>query len=227
MTSTNYQNFNIVAIKNISDSDFTFEYDVSSGNLPYLIPAGEIKRFPKFLAKHAIKHLIDKILTDRKQKTNNQPLRDELAAQIIINEESYQPEAQPTAADKLRAQVDDLNKPSEIDKILAKRKEEAKATETPVLAPEVPEDTNPSEEKFEGLKEGEEPVKGDEIDTTIPEEPKEVKAMPTRNELYDYAKSNNLVLDEPDKEGKTLRQRLDKMKIVDIIKEIQYPQEGI
>jgi len=226
--ATEYRNYDVISIKNISDEDFTFEYDRSSGNLPYIIPAGEIRRYPRFLARHAVKHLIDKILTDRKQKTNNQPLRNELASQIIIDEESFRSEGEQNEAEKLKAQVDELNKPSEIDRILNKRKEEAKALKQPPLAPEPEEAVNPSEETFEGAEEGKEAHTEEEIDLTEPKEKesKEVKAMPTRNELYDYAKKNNLILDEKDKEGKTLRQRLDKMKIPDIIKEIDYPQEG-
>ena len=62
MPSTETQVFDTVSIQNIDDEDFIFEYDKSKGNYPYIIPAGQVKRFPRFLAEHAVKHLIDKIL---------------------------------------------------------------------------------------------------------------------------------------------------------------------
>ena len=157
-------NYDIITLQNIDSEDFVFEYAKSEGNPPYNIPAGEVKRFPRFLAEHALKHLIDKILTKQKQKINNQEARMELASQIVIDEETFQSPVVKSEAERQREMVEELNKPSELDTILAKNKARLKADEppAPTETPKAPQ----QEEKFEGLNEGEEPIKGDEVDTT-------------------------------------------------------------
>lgn len=214
----------IVTLHNIDDEDFEFEYNRSEGNAPYMIPAGETARYPKFLADHALKHLIDKILTKKDIKTNNEPARMEVANQIVIGEESIRGEPKLNEAEKLRREVDELNKSSTLDAILARRKaeKEAKPEEKPVEAKttERPEDVT---EKFEGLEKATEvDEKLDEI-KKVEEEAKKVIPMPTRTQLLEYAVKQNLVLDEPNKEGKTLRQIYTIMKIPDLVKELQYP----
>jgi hypothetical protein len=208
----------IVTIQNIDDEDFVFEYARSEGNPPYTIPAGAVKRYPRFLAEHAVKHLIDKILNKGKIKTNNMKAREELASQIVLEVENLQPDTVETPAQKLNKEVDTLNKPSDLDTILKKRKESpAPAIEVP------PADSTPApvEEKFEGQDEDKGPTAGPEVDTTDGEEtqtPNVVKAMPTRAQLYEHAtKGMNMVLDDKTKA------RLDKMKISELIKELQYP----
>src|SRR3990167_5034480 len=81
--------FDIISLHNITDDDFVFEYDKSAGNPPYLIPANTVRRYPRFLAEHALKHLIDKILK-KKMKTNNDVERQDLASQIVVSEETFQ-----------------------------------------------------------------------------------------------------------------------------------------
>src|SRR3990167_6814495 len=110
--------YDIVAIQNIDDEDFVFEYDRSRGNYPHVIPAGQVKRFPRFLAEHAVKHLIDKILNKRKERTNNDPLRQALAEQIVINEEVLQQPPVKSEAERLKETVDNLNRPSELELVL-------------------------------------------------------------------------------------------------------------
>ena len=117
-----YSASNIITLQNIDDEDFEFEYDKSSGNWPYVIPAGEIRRFPRFLADHALKHLLDKILTKRNIKTNNETERATLASQIVVGEESFQQRPQKTEIEKQKEEIDRLNKPSELDAILGKRR---------------------------------------------------------------------------------------------------------
>ena len=218
----------IVTIQNIDNEDFIFEYNRSEGNAPFLIRAGEIARFPKFLAQHALKHLITKILNKRKEKTNNQTLRMELANQIIVGEEKAAQVPQLTEAERLRKEVENLNEPSALDKILAKRKEE----KTHKKAVKKVERGEVAEEKFEGLEKAakeptKEPKKAEETKeapekTEKPkEEPKKAIPKPTRAELFEFAKKEmNMVI-----EGKT-KKRLDKMTVDGLIKELQYPMEN-
>ena len=208
-------NYDIVAIQNIDDEDFVFEYDRSRGNFPHIIPAGQVKRFPRFLAEHAVKHLIDKILTKRKERTNNEPLRQSLAEQIVINEEVLQQPPVKSEAEKLKETVDNLNRPSELELVLKKHRDETKEqinTTPPV------EDTVVPDEKFAGL--------GPTIDTTdkdVPVAPvQEVKAVPTRNEIYAYAKNKMGISMDADTQKKW-----DKMKVSELLTEVADPREDL
>src|SRR3990167_4184224 len=123
---------NIVTLLNIDDEDFTFDYAKSEGGPSYVMPTGKPSRFPKFLAEHALKHLIDKILTKREMKTNNEVERAKLAAQIIIEEESFAAgQVQPTEAERTKQEVERLNRPSELEEVLtrfrAKKQTEGRA----------------------------------------------------------------------------------------------------
>ena len=214
----------IITLQNVDDEDFTFEYNASEGNPPYLIKAGEVVRYPEFLAKKANEKLITKILNKRGERTDNRTLRLELADQIIIDTEKIAQVTEPTETEKLRQEVTKLNQPSTLDTILRKRKAEKKQTEK--VQERVEKGKSEIEEKFEGLPEAkpEEP----KVEEKLTEEPKpkEVKAKPTREELYTHAKTKmNLVIDQPDKDGKTLEQKFSKMKIDDLITELDYPME--
>lgn len=205
----------IVTLHNIDDEDFVFEYNASEGNPPYLMPAGEIVRFPHFLAKHALKHLIDKILNKQGERTNNEIKRMELANQIIVGEEALLQKTQPTETERLRMEVEELNKPSALEAILAKRKEAEKYKKKVKKAEK---EKIEIEEKFEGLEE----VKPVAKETQIPPVPekKEVKSKPTRKELFEFAeKEMNMVLDEKTKK------KFNKMNIDELMKELQYSEE--
>ena len=207
-------NYDIVAIQNIDDEDFVFEYDRSRGNFPHIIPAGQVKRFPRFLAEHAVKHLIDKILTKRKERTSNEPLRQALAEQIVIDEEVLAQPPVKSEAERLKETVDSLNRPSELELVLKKHRGETKEqinTTPPV------QDTPVPDEKFAGL--------GPTVDTTdseIPPVVEEVKPMPTRQEILDYAKN---------KQGMTftdeIQKKLDKMKVPELLQELGDPREDL
>ena len=213
MDNPQISHYDVVALQNIDDEDFVFEYDRSHGNYPYIIPAGQVKRFPRFLAEHALKHLIDKILTKRKEKTNNDTLRQALAGEIVINEEVFQRPVVEGEADKLRKEVDRMNQPSELEAILKKQR----GADKQELPPNPPPDTaKAEEEKFAGL--------GPTIDTTEkPVEIKvEVKAVPTRNEIYAYAQNKlGMTLDEKTKK------EWDKMKVDELLKNVGDPRESL
>lgn len=209
-------NYDIVALQNIDDEDFVFEYDRSRGNYPYLIRAGEVKRFPRFLAEHALKHLIDKILNKRKEKTNNEMIRKSLASQIVIGEETFQQQPVKSEVDRLKEEVDRMNQPSELESILKKQRSAEKKG--------VPDETPPTtvlaeEEKFAGL--------GPTVDTTetlpTPASPvPEVKAVPTRSEIYAYAQNKmGMTMDEKTKK------EWDKMKVDELLREVGDPREAL
>jgi len=192
----------IVSLKNPDSEDFIFEFDSSRGNYPYTIKAGSIARFPRFLADHALKHLIDKLLNKQKIKTNNEAARANLRDKIFIGEEVFQQGPNESEAERLKREVDSLNQPSDLDRVLSRAK---------TNAPEPDEGKLPIiDEKIEGIE----------------DKKLEVKAVPTRNELFAYAQKQGLVLDEPDKDGKTLRETFMKMKIEEVIKELDYQTEG-
>jgi len=207
----------IVTLQNIDDEDFMFEYNASEGNAPYVIAAGEVARFPRFLAEHALKHLIDKVLNKQEESTGNQTLRLELANQIVVGEEAVHQVAEPTEGERLRNKIDELNKPTTLETILAKRKEEKSYKKKVPAADEA--DVN-VDEKFEGLEPVEpEPTKTEEpAPEPKPIKTKDVKPKPTRAEIYKYAEAEmNMVID-PD-----TKKNFDKLKVDDLIEELQYP----
>jgi len=58
----------VVCFTNINDKDFVGQWD----GVPYPIKAGETKQFPKFLAEHLAKHLVDRILIDKNEDYGNE-----------------------------------------------------------------------------------------------------------------------------------------------------------
>ena len=216
--------YDVVTLRNVDEEDFVFEYDRSAGNFPHVIPAGEIRRFPRFLAEHALKHLIDKILNKRKERTSHEALRAELASQIVVDEEVIQKQPVISEAERQQKQIEELNKPSDLETLLKKHRAE-EPQENIGTQPNMDQLPVKEEEKFEGLAPGEEPLKGDELDTTekpVVETKEEVKPVPTRKEIYDYGeKTLNLVMDEK------LKAKLEKMNVPDLLKEIGDPREAL
>jgi len=111
----------IITIKNILPVDFSFSYAKSEGGRTYTILAGATMMFPRFLAAHAVKHMIDAVLTNDKVKTNNELARIEAAEKIIVHEETYSQPTTPSETDRLNQRVEELNKPTDLENILAKR----------------------------------------------------------------------------------------------------------
>ena len=209
----------IITLRNLDDEDFTFDYDRSRGNYPYSIKAGAVGRFPRFLADHAIKKLIDKILDKRRVKLNNEPARAELREMIFVEEEIFQQAPQDTETIRLHKEVEELNKPSDLEQVLSRNKSKEKATEPPVTpSPPVETELPKEEEKFAGLEKEE--VVGSTVDTTEEISPVSPKAKPTRLEVLKFAEDKmGLTLDK-----KTM-EKFDKMTDDQLITEIQYPLE--
>jgi hypothetical protein len=173
--------------------------------LPYIIPAGEVRRFPGWLAGHGLKHLIDRLITKSGKKTNNVVLRQEWAEKIVMSVESLQQKRDLSEAELLAQKIKDINQPSDLEVLLSKRaaKEEVSQKEEP---------------RTEVIykKEAEEEKKEEEKQDT----PKEVKAVPTRQELLDYAKDKlKMNMDE-----KTIK-KLKTMTIPTLINELGYPMD--
>jgi len=106
----------VIVFCNIHKQDFTFNFD---GN-PYTIKSGETRFFPRFLAIHGAKHLIDKILNEQKQKTSLDNLRQKLGKQILLGlADKYKPEAPKT----LSQTVKELNPEEEKFEELEEKKE--------------------------------------------------------------------------------------------------------
>lgn len=163
------QEYDIVTIQNIDIEDFVFEYNRSAGTRPYTIKAGEIARYPRFLADHAVSKLIDQILTRKKIRTNDKMMRLKYAQKIVLSEEIILPENKVSEGERLNKKVDELNKVSELENILAKKR--AGNPEDNYVLPE---------------------------DKTLEETEvkQEVKPSPSRAQLYDYAQTQlGLTLD--------------------------------
>jgi len=129
--------YNQITVKNIDNEDFVFKVEREQ----YMIRAGETRVFPKFMVRPMLKHLIDKILIKRDKEgklLRNEQLRGELAAKIVLHEETYQRPEVPTD----REIVEKMNeREPELDRILAKNKTNLKTSETNLI-PEPPVDTN-------------------------------------------------------------------------------------
>lgn len=174
MADLNPAQYDIVTIKNIDTEDFEFSYNRSApGSRTYTIKAGETANYPRFLADHAVSHLIDQVLTAKKIRTNDKMMRIKYAQKIVISEQIIIPEAQPTEGERLSKQVDELNMGSELENILAKNRKPGNPKDNVIL----PEDTTLDDEPPKKTKEV---VKDDEV---IPVK----NNTPMREKLLHYA----------------------------------------
>lgn len=122
--------YNQITVKNVDNEDFVFKVDRQQ----YMIKAGETRVFPKFMVRPMLKHLIDRILIKRDPEgklLRNQQMRDELAARIVLNEESYQRPTTPSDPEL----VERMNQQPELDRILQKNKSSLKNDEPPLIDP--------------------------------------------------------------------------------------------
>ena len=230
--------YKAITIQNIDSEDFVFEYNRAGGNPPYIIKAGEITTFPHFLANHAVKHLIDKILNKRDISTNNPIERENLAAQIVIKQEDYNRVNPLDANQQLKTEIKDMNKKNDLDSILDKRKADEEKKPVEEATPDknaLPELDTTDEETFEGFTPKPEesvvpddgPVKEVYPETKKPHDPlapKKSAILPdtkaTREQLYTYAQ-NTLKMELNDK----TKVKLDKMSPAELAVELDYPED--
>jgi hypothetical protein len=131
--------YNQITVKNIDTEDFTFWVNREQ----YLIGAGEIRIFPKFMVRPMLKHLIDKMLIKKDPEgklLRNQTMRDELAGKIVLKEETYQKPVAPTDKEL----VEKMNTQPELDRVLERNKTRQKEQE-PVMIDKPEVDTAPIE----------------------------------------------------------------------------------
>lgn len=207
------QIYNIVTIKNIDDEDFIFAVDKEQ----YLIRAGETRRFTKFMARLAVKHLIDRLLIKESPDGSllgNDKKRSDLASKIVLEEEDFQKPIVPSD----REIVEQLNKVSDIDTALDKKKSKAQKR---AEADAEKEDKNmlPEDKDDDPVKEEKE--KFDQIE----KEKKQANKLPTRDEMFEYA-TKTLKINPDDKinVGKkqvTIRSQWDKMSDAALYEELQ------
>lgn len=221
--------YKAVTIQNVDSEDFVFEYNRAGGNPPYIIRTGETVTYPFFLADHAVKHLIDKLLNKREISTANSAERARLAALIVIKKEDYHRGSLLTPAQQLEDDISTMNKKNDLEGILDKMKsDEEKAKTQSVVSKDALPELDTTEETFEGLtpkpEEPDVPETGPLKEVFPAEhkpvviEPLIVKALPTRKELYAYAKDTLKM----DMNKKTL-DNLDKLKVNDLITELDFP----
>jgi hypothetical protein len=130
MDSNDPRSADIITVQNVDTEPIDIIYDGKSWGT--IVP-GQIRRFPRFLAEHAVKHLIDQILNRLEKPTNNKVLRQEWASKIVIDEEStFQPRAL-TAEEKLQKEVEQLNKQSDLELVLNRARASQAANAAPVL----------------------------------------------------------------------------------------------
>ena len=198
--------YNLVTIKNIDDEDFIFTVNKE----PYLIKAGEVRNFPKFMVNIGLKHLIDKILLKRDPEgklVRRIDLRDELASRIIIEEVSYEKPKAPTDEEL----VQQINRPTDLDRLLQKNKDglkkETNLIPTPepdletVEAPELP-TTELNDSPVDTLPASDQP---EETFAQLEEEKQAVQAMPSKAKMLEYARDTlKMNVNDP-------KQKLDKM----------------
>lgn len=113
-----FQKDDIITLINIDTETFVFEYNTSEGNPSYDIPSGEARRYPGWLADHALKNLIDKILTKRDIRITNAAERHKLAEEIVVSVESLRRERKETEAEILAKKISTLNSPSDLELVV-------------------------------------------------------------------------------------------------------------
>lgn len=205
--------YSMVTFQNIDTEPFNIEYNLSDPNNAYsaVIQPGQVKSLPFFIAKLAIKHLIDAVLTKQKVPINNQHRREELYSKIVIDVDDIQSPVIKSPERQAIDSIDKYNKPSDLDNILARR------AKTPI----VPQDDKPTEEKIVTHEEDRTVLKEDKDEpevfvglknaTPLPPNP------PTREQLYSYAKTKlGMELDD-----KTMT-KFENMGVNELAKELDY-----
>mgnify|MGYP000104589597 CR=1 FL=1 len=121
----------IITVFNPDNEAFEIRYDNKSYGM---IEPGKARRMPRFLARLTVKHLTDQVLNKLNLATNNVEARNIWLAKIVIDEEVYAMPEAVTPDGKLRNDLSELNRKSDLDRILEKRKVEDAPTTNPNFA---------------------------------------------------------------------------------------------
>lgn len=202
--------YSMVTFQNIDTEPFNIEYNLSDPNNAYsaVIQPGQVKSLPFFIAKLAIKHLIDAVLTKQKVPINNQHRREELYSKIVIDVDDIQSPVIKSPERQAIDSIDKYNKLSDLDNILARR------AKTPI----VPQDDKPTEEKIVTHEEDRTVLKEDKDEPEVFVGLKNATPLPpTRQQLYDYA-HNKLGMELDDK----TMTKFEAMGVPELIKELDF-----
>ncbi len=210
----------MITLKNVDVERFEVIYDSKSYGV---VDPGHIRKFPRFLAEHAVKHLVDQIMNRADLRLDNITKRQEYAQQIIVGEEAYALPSAVTETERLQAEVERMNKGSDLDAILSKRR----AGEETVNSDTMPVEQAALVEPVSTLSQPEVPVSIPEpvqIPTeqpaaTVVSEPS-TEGEPSREQLYDHAR-NVMKIDVEDQKTK---EAFDAMDIPTLKDAVQYGQ---
>lgn len=203
----NSEIFDLFTLINIDDEDFVFRVN----GKPYLIRTGETKRFPEFMARLAVKHLVDKMLNKAELPTNHPTKREELANRIIVDVEKYEQPHEETLEEEMDRRVEEANKKSDLDAVMERRRGEVEKVNLPPI--DLPKAV--IEPKKQEVKKTVAKPKTEE------EFPDLKKKAPFRETLIAYAK-NTMLLDTDDKK---FIDKIGKMTDAELAIELDYQEE--
>lgn len=209
--------YKIVTIQNVDTEDFVCYYNKSRNPKAYVMRAGEVRRYPKFLAKHLAKHLVDQILTRQEKKTSNQTFRNSLMEKIVLSEETDNGMQQvQSMEEQALSRVDDMNRENEMDALLKRREEEKKEEEVKPSSRPNFNDKIPAKKVSKELKDAKDP---DELgNNRVNTKEAVTKTEPTKADLISYAKTSlSLTMDKKTKAA------FDKMSVKELAEELNYP----
>lgn len=223
----------IVTIQNVDDEPHDIVFDSRSYGL---IDAGQTRRLPRFLASHAMKHIIDHVLNKQNKPVNNQIERRNLADKILVGVEKVTQSAPQTESDLLKERVAELNSPSDLDLVVAQREVKGDSPTPPQAPPDSPAPTPPAEmttQELEALleqkkkqEEAQEVKSGEEASeqniTDIESVADNPKADITRDELYKWAENEMGMTIYADEKSK---KELDDLPLEEVKSKIGYTNE--
>lgn len=194
---------NILTIKNIDTEEFVVELDHKIWGI---LKPGEVKTFPEFLARHAIKHLIDQVMNHKDEPTNAESKRKQYEAQIIVDQNSFEPIRRKNEMEILEEQVNKLNNP--LDDVLGNYKRASSEPNEPEeVAPELPPSVSPPMQQEEFFDKPDTPPEdvivtqtngGPTTQTVVTSDTTLGNETPvTRSMLYNVARDKGFRLDDP------------------------------
>lgn len=212
--------YNFVTIQNQDTEPFLIEYNVSdllNGFRKELAPQ-EIITVPKFIADHAVRHMIDQILNRMEKPTNNIALRQEWAGKIVLDEKRVDMPSALTKEQQAIEKSKEYSRPSDLDTLLQKRNEKPADVVVSTPAPlSMGAPVEPATEEFVGLKEDRTILPEDNDDAPVDPAPVEV----TREQLMAHA-TTKMGMNFDGVDGQKTKTALDNMSISELKEELQY-----
>lgn len=126
--------FNQVSLKNIDSEPFECIYNNQSYG--FIMP-DTVRVFPQLMADLFLKHMIDQVMNRSELNLGDKLKRNQLASRIVVNIVNAVQEAPKTQDDILREKVEQMNKPSDLELLMAQKNPQP----TPQPAPPPPAQT--------------------------------------------------------------------------------------